>query len=54
MGKFTPRKVEKTPVKAEEMPFHSKTPLIFVSHDSQDAELAEAFGKLLSSVSAGS
>lgn len=29
------------------------TPLIFISHDSQDAELAEAFSKLLSSVSAG-
>lgn len=28
-------------------------PLIFVGHDSQDAELAEAFGKLVSSVSAG-
>lgn len=41
---------------------HSKTeeilkvvsnPLIFVSHDSRDAELAEAFSKLLSSISAG-
>jgi len=29
------------------------TPLIFISHDSRDAELAEAFSKLLSSVSAG-
>ena len=28
-------------------------PLVFVSHDSRDAELAEAFCKLLSSVSAG-
>lgn len=28
-------------------------PLIFISHDSRDAELAEAFSKLLSSVSAG-
>jgi len=29
------------------------TPLIFISHDSRDAELAEAFAKLLSSVSCG-
>jgi hypothetical protein len=29
------------------------TPLIFISHDSRDAELAESFSKLLSSVSAG-
>lgn len=28
-------------------------PLIFISHDSRDADLAEAFSKLLSSVSAG-
>jgi len=28
-------------------------PLVFISHDSQDAELAEAFGRLLKSVSAG-
>jgi len=28
-------------------------PLIFISHDTRDAELAEAFSKLLSSVSAG-
>jgi hypothetical protein len=29
------------------------TPLLFISHDSRDAELAEAFSKLLRSVSAG-
>ena len=28
-------------------------PMVFISHDSRDAELAEAFGKLLKSVSAG-
>jgi hypothetical protein len=28
-------------------------PLVFISHDSRDADLAEAFGKLLKSVSAG-
>jgi hypothetical protein len=28
-------------------------PLVFISHDSRDAELAEAFSKLLKSVSAG-
>ncbi len=31
----------------------SSSPLIFISHDSRDAELAEAFSKLLRSVSAG-
>lgn len=31
----------------------SDAPLVFVSHDSRDAELAEAFSKLLKSVSAG-
>jgi hypothetical protein len=30
-----------------------KAPMIFISHDSKDAELATAFSKLLSSVSAG-
>jgi hypothetical protein len=30
-----------------------KIPLIFISHDSRDADLAEAFSKLLSAVSAG-
>ena len=29
------------------------SPLVFISHDTRDAEVAEAFGKLLSSVSAG-
>ncbi len=31
----------------------SSVPLVFISHDSRDAELAEAFSKLLKSVSAG-
>jgi len=31
----------------------SSSPLIFISHDSRDAELAEAFSKLLKSISAG-
>jgi len=30
-----------------------KLPLVFISHDTRDAEIAEAFSKLLSSVSAG-
>lgn len=47
------RKKEPPPPKVEEPSVRSKTPLIFVSHDSQDAELAEAFGKLVGSVSAG-
>jgi hypothetical protein len=31
----------------------ASSPLIFISHDARDADLAEAFGKLLKSVSAG-
>ncbi|MCW5695151.1 MAG: toll/interleukin-1 receptor domain-containing protein [Bauldia sp.] len=31
----------------------STQPLVFISHDTRDADLAEAFGKLLKSVSAG-
>src|SRR3989442_590837 len=38
-----------------EIPIQSNTaePLVFISHDGRDAELAEAFSKLLKSVSAG-
>src|SRR5436853_6409407 len=35
------------------LPLTSSSPLVFISHDSRDAELAEAFSKLLKSVSAG-
>jgi hypothetical protein len=35
------------------LPSSSASPLVFISHDSRDAELAEAFSKLLKSVSAG-
>jgi hypothetical protein len=38
---------------ATEVPSSKSSPLIFISHDSRDSELAEAFSKLLSSVSAG-
>jgi len=31
----------------------TKSPLVFISHDTKDAEIAEAFSKLLSNVSAG-
>ena len=34
-------------------PPRATSPLIFISHDSRDADVAEAFSKLLSSVSAG-
>mgnify|MGYP001283865282 CR=1 FL=1 len=36
-----------------EQPARGTKPLVFISHDTRDAELAEAFSKLLSSVSAG-
>jgi len=46
------RKKAKTEEPAELMPSQTGS-LVFISHDSRDAELAEAFSKLLSSVSAG-
>jgi hypothetical protein len=41
------------PPEVIETPKAKETPLVFISHDSRDAELAEAFSKLLKSVSAG-
>jgi len=41
------------PQASEKISPQSSSPLIFISHDSRDAELAEAFSKLLKSVSAG-
>lgn len=41
------------PIEAPDPPKSKETPLVFISHDSRDAELAEAFSKLLKSVSAG-
>lgn len=38
---------------AELLPSVTSSPLVFISHDTRDAELAEAFSKLLKSVSAG-
>src|SRR5271157_6100112 len=35
------------------LPTAAPSPLVFISHDSRDAEVAEAFSKLLKSVSAG-
>lgn len=43
----------KTSTDSELLPTTSSSPLIFISHDARDAELAEAFSKLLKSVSAG-
>ena len=39
--------------KEEQASSRGTKPLVFISHDTRDAELAEAFSKLLSSVSAG-
>lgn len=41
------------PKETLEVPKSTESPLVFISHDSRDAELAEAFSKLLKSVSAG-
>ena len=43
----------KTPPDAELLAPSTSSPLVFISHDARDAELAEAFSKLLKSVSAG-
>jgi hypothetical protein len=43
----------KTGREADVLPSPSTGALVFISHDSRDAELAEAFSKLLKSVSAG-
>ena len=42
-----------TSTEAELLPSSTTSPLVFISHDVRDAELAEAFSKLLKSVSAG-
>lgn len=43
----------KTLTETELLPSSTSSPLVFISHDARDAELAEAFSKLLKSVSAG-
>jgi hypothetical protein len=49
---MTPPKKTK-PAPRPEVITPSGGPLVFISHDARDADLAEAFGKLLKSVSAG-
>jgi hypothetical protein len=44
---------EKSKPDNELLPSIGSNPLVFISHDARDAELAEAFSKLLKSVSAG-
>lgn len=43
----------KTSADADVLSLATAAPLVFISHDARDAELAEAFSKLLKSVSAG-
>jgi hypothetical protein len=43
----------KTTAESESLTPITTNPLVFISHDARDAELAEAFSKLLKSVSAG-
>lgn len=51
---MTDKEESKDVSKEEDVPLTNKDmPLIFISHDARDAELAEAFSKLLKSVSAG-
>src|SRR6202789_1737929 len=42
-----------SPDAALDLPSSASSPLVFISHDARDADLAEAFSKLLKSVSAG-
>ena len=44
---------QNTSTEADILSSATTSPLVFISHDSRDAELAEAFSKLLKSVSAG-
>ena len=46
-------KDEKNEIKHDNPSARGTKPLVFISHDTRDAELAESFSKLLSSVSAG-
>lgn len=46
-------KTTKKEIQEESKPSRNIKPLVFISHDTRDADLAEAFSKLLSSVSAG-
>jgi hypothetical protein len=48
-----PESEAKVSAETEILSLASSGPLVFISHDSRDAELAEAFSKLLKSVSAG-
>jgi hypothetical protein len=52
---MTKKKTVKLEAHIEESPpkITSSSPLIFISHDTRDAELAEAFAKLIGSVSCG-
>lgn len=48
-----PTKAPDKKEEAKEILPKSKTPLVFISHDTRDAEIAEEFGNLLKSASAG-
>lgn len=50
---MTESEKSKTPLESESLAAGGAAPLVFISHDSRDSELADAFSKLLKSVSAG-
>jgi hypothetical protein len=52
-GSMTKPDKPKSSSDADLLPSGGSSPLIFISHDARDAELADAFSKLLKSVSAG-
>src|SRR5437660_11160635 len=47
------KKSDTAATEADGLPSSISGPQVFISHDTRDAELAEAFSKLLKSVSAG-
>lgn len=53
MAKTKKAKAASTPAAEKPIVSNSKIPLIFISHDTRDAEIAEAFSTLLSNVSMG-
>lgn len=53
MNENEKEKEKSTQVSALDEPRKQRNPMVFISHDTRDAEIAEAFSKLLGSVSAG-
>lgn len=53
MARKKPHPPTETPPVLESKRATTENPLVFISHDSRDADLAEAFGNLLTDASGG-